>query len=98
MSEQTIFEQIKLQMTQEASAVGLLRAILTIIAIYYVLKYAARIFGPMLMRYAARKVERKFTEHFDQQNDTQPNQQEKKEVKTNTDNIGEYIDFEEIDE
>lgn len=85
-------------MIQEASAVGLLRTILIIIAVYYILKYAARIFGPMLMRYAARKVEKKFNDHYQQQRESGQQPSQKKEVKTNTDNIGEYIEYEEIDE
>lgn len=81
---------------------GLLKTIAIIILVYYVVKILSRIFAPFLIRYVAKKAERKFTEQFKQHAANQ--RQKEGEVtierapKTNTSKkVGEYIDFEEID-
>jgi hypothetical protein len=93
-------------MMHEASFTGLLKTILIIILVYYTLKLLARIFAPFLFKYAAKKFEQKFgngynynsqsTEKTQKEGETviesMPNQQQKSNK-----NVGEYIDFEEID-
>lgn len=78
----------------------LLRTIVIIMAVYYIGKFLMRIFAPMLMKYAAGKMEQKVKEQFQQhQQAQQPPQQEKEPIhkRTSTKKVGDYIDFEEID-
>ncbi|MBT8244787.1 MAG: DUF4834 family protein [Winogradskyella sp.] len=86
------------------SVVGVARTLLWIVAIYFIIKILSRIFAPILLRYAAKKVEKKFGQQFNQQRQ----QSEQKEGETIIDkmpsdstssnkNVGEYIDYEEID-
>lgn len=87
---------------------ALLKTILTIILVYYLFKMLARLFAPKIINYAAKKTEAHFKERFgdfNQQN--KPSEEkvgdvivEKKKQKKNTPNsnkVGDYIDFEEID-
>lgn len=78
----------------------LLRTIVIIMAVYYIGKFLMRIFAPMLMKYAAGKMEQKVKEQFQQHQQSQHRSQEPKEPihkKTTTKKVGDYIDFEEID-
>lgn len=85
----------------------LLRTILIIVLVYYALKILTRIFGPTLFRYASKKAEQRFKEQFNKQQ-KQPNQNvndgevtiEKNPAQSSkmSNKVGEYIDFEEIDE
>ncbi|EZH75943.1 hypothetical protein ATO12_03895 [Aquimarina atlantica] len=88
---------------QEASLQGVLKIILIIILVYYGLKIITRLFGPLLLRYVTKKAGEKFKQQFDQYQ--QPRQSTEGEVtiekksKQNYSNkdVGEYIDYEEID-
>lgn len=91
---------------QAASFTGLLKTILIIILVYYTLKLLARIFAPFLFKYAAKKFEQKFGNGYN--HTSQTSERNKKEGETVIDsipdqqqksnkNVGEYIDFEEID-
>ncbi len=78
----------------------LLRTIVIIMAVYYIGKFLMRIFAPMLMKYAAGKMEQKVKEQFQHRQEAQQQQQQPKEPihkRTSTKKVGEYIDFEEID-
>ncbi|MGB1269295.1 MAG: DUF4834 domain-containing protein [Flavobacteriaceae bacterium] len=76
----------------------LLRTIVIIMAVYYIGKFLMRIFAPMLMKYAAGKMEQKVKEQFQHHQETQQ-QQPKEPVhkRSSTKKVGDYIDFEEID-
>lgn len=90
-------------MLQYASATGLIRTILIILLVYYGFKALARIFGPVLFKYAAKKAEQQFGQQFES------NRQERKtkvgetiidkvpNKKASNKEVGEYVDFEEID-
>lgn len=92
---------------QEASMVGVLKVILIILLIYYGLKVLTRLFGPLLFKYVTKKAGEKFQQQFNQHNQQsrQPeygNSTETiigKKQKRNSSNkdVGEYIDYEEID-
>ena len=93
-------------MLQYASLIGFLRAILIILLIWYGIKLVSRIFAPVLMRYVAKKAEKKFGGQFNQYQ--QPKEDKKKEGEISIDkmpneksssnkNVGEYVDYEEID-
>ncbi|OEK08584.1 DUF4834 domain-containing protein [Flavivirga aquatica] len=87
-----------------ASATGLVKMILIILLIYFGIKIIARLFAPFLIKYVAKKAEQRFGGQFQgrpQQNtpkkegevtiDKVPN------TKTSSKNVGDYVDFEEID-
>jgi hypothetical protein len=86
---------------------GFLKTLLIIVLVYYLLKLLARWFAPKLFNYAARRTERHFKEAF---GNTNMNAQEQNDeigditIDKNTtrkkdasNNVGEYIDFEEIE-
>ncbi|WOD43407.1 DUF4834 family protein [Hwangdonia lutea] len=86
---------------------GLLRTILIIVLVYYGIKVLSRIFAPFLIKYAAKKAEKQFGEQFGQ---FQGKQQEEKplrkgevtidkmpDTKTSNKDIGDYVDYEEIE-
>lgn len=84
----------------------LLRTLLIIVLVYYLFKILRRIFGPALFRYASKKAEKHFNEKFDRQQNGNQNVKEGEVTiekkpegsKKSSGKIGEYIDFEEIDD
>ena len=95
-------------MLQTASLNGFLRTILIILLVYYGLKILIRLFGPYLIRYMSKKVQQRFGGQFQyQQQQQEPNSRQKEGEtvidkmpntnKTSNKNVGEYIDYEEID-
>jgi hypothetical protein len=86
---------------------GLLKAVLIILLIYYLFKILFRIFAPKLFGYALKKTEARFREQFGPFSDDGSTSNEtdhrtifrtKNRQKSNPDkNVGEYIDFEEVD-
>ena len=84
---------------QTASIPGFIRTILIIILIYYAFKILARIFLPFLMRKMMQKAGESFQKQA-QQFQQQQNQQQtppKQEVPKSKKQVGEYVDFEEVD-
>ena len=93
--------------------VGLIKTILYILFFYYGFKVIARLLAPLLMRYAAKKVQEKFKDQMGQHGAGfdfgQKQQKSKKEgevhvkskiksqEKINTESIGDYVDFEEVE-
>lgn len=91
-------------MLQQASITGLFRVILVILLIYYGLKILSRIFAPYLLKYMAKKAEQKFGGQFNQRSQQQAPKKEGEvtidkvpNTKTSNKNVGEYVDYEEID-
>ncbi|MFD2564704.1 DUF4834 family protein [Aquimarina rubra] len=88
---------------QEASLSGVLKVILILLLIYYGLKILTRLFGPLLLRYVTKKAGEKFQQQFQQyQQPTSPTKEDttidkKPKQKSTNKDVGEYIDFEEID-
>ena len=91
---------------ETASFNGFLRTLLYIVAFYYIFKFLARIFFPILVKKAVEKA----GEQFQQQQQYQSNQNyqtsSKDEIINNnpksdkpreTKKVGEYVDYEEID-
>ena len=90
---------------------GFIKTVLIILFIYQGFKILARFFAPFLMRYAAKKVQEKFKGQmgqqmggFGQQNKPTPKEGEvqvKSKIsskdKINTESVGDYVDFEEVD-
>jgi len=94
-------------MLQTASFMGFLRTILIILLIYYGVKILSRIFAPYLLRYMSKKMQQRFggQSQQQQQNTYKSTAKEGETVidkvpqsdKTSNKNVGEYIDYEEID-
>ncbi|MDX1766728.1 DUF4834 family protein [Arenibacter troitsensis] len=86
---------------------GFLKTILIVLLVYYLLKILAKWFAPKLFRYAARKTEDHFKERFEGFAGRQPQDEEQigdviidkktTKKKNSSKNVGEYIDFEEIE-
>lgn len=84
-----------------------LKAILIILLIYYLFKILAKWFAPKLFSYAAKRTEKHFREKFEQYQQSHPTgDQEIGDIsidkkpntkETTSKNVGEYIDFEEIE-
>ena len=84
---------------------GVLRTIAIIILVMYGLRIIGRLFAPVMIRYVAKKAEKRFSDQYKQQAQYQQ-QQRAKEGETTIDkmpnrkpskDVGEYIDFEEVD-
>jgi len=88
---------------QLASVQGVFKIILIIALVYYGLKVITRLFGPLLLKYVTKKAGEKFQEQFNSYQQSQQSDEgevviEKKSKKNSSNNnVGEYIDFEEID-
>lgn len=85
----------------------LLETILIILLIYFGLKFIWKVSKPYVMRYISKKINQRFENAFQgtpfQQasNNSQPNSKSKPKQKqkfTEKKKVGEYIDFEEIEE
>jgi hypothetical protein len=78
---------------------GLLKTLFFLIAIYYIGKFLMRLFAPFLIKYAAKKMEQKVNDQFDQNKPNSKNDFSKnsKDKMKSTKKVGDYIDFEEID-
>lgn len=91
---------------------GFIKTILIIMFFYYGFKVVARLLAPFLMRYAAKKMQDKFKQQmggqqgFDFGSKQKPVYKEGEvhvkskpttQEKINTDTVGEYVDFEEVD-
>lgn len=81
---------------ETASMPGFVKTIFWIIAIYYILKFLARLFLPVVAKKVVEKAAQQFQEQqqqYQQQAQTKnPTSEKPKEKKI----VGEYIDFEEI--
>ncbi len=91
---------------------GFIKTILIILFIYQGFKVLARFFAPFLMRYAAKKVQEKFKDQMGQQgggfnsNNASPKKEGSVHIKSkpttkgniNTESVGDYVDFEEVEE
>jgi hypothetical protein len=96
-------------MLQYASITGLVKTILIILLVWYGVKILSRLFAPFLVKYVAKKAEQKFGQQFGQfQQQQQQQSTRKKEGEISIDkmpnqgkpsnkNVGEYVDFEEIE-
>ncbi|MBT8253204.1 MAG: DUF4834 family protein [Flavobacteriaceae bacterium] len=93
-------------MVQMASIPGFLRTILIILLIYYGAKIISRLLAPYFLKYLSKKAEKRFGQQFE--NHQTHNQSQHKEGETVIDKmpaeekgpnkeIGEYVDYEEID-
>jgi hypothetical protein len=86
---------------------GLIRTLLIIALVYYGLKFLAKLFAPQIQKYAAKKMQEKFNQQYQggmsQEQEREPEgkitvvAKPKSDKGMNTENTGEYVDFEEVD-
>lgn len=89
-------------MLQFASVPGFLRTILIILLIYYGIKVLSRLFAPFLMKFVVKKAEQRFGSQFNTKEEPQKKEGEVTidkvpNTKSSNKNVGDYIDYEEID-
>ena len=94
-------------MVQFASLYGFVRTILIILLIYYGLKIITRLAAPFMLKYLSKKAEQRFGDGFRGfKYEHPPKQQREGEVtidkmpnqnKSSNKEVGEYVDYEEID-
>ena len=82
---------------------GLIKTILILLLIYYGIKIISKFLKPFLFKYVANKVEKKFSEQFGKYEDAQTKEGETTidkvpTKKSSTKKVGEYVDFEELEE
>jgi len=85
---------------QEASIPGFVRTLLWIVAFYYIFKFLARLFFPILVKKAVQKAEEQFKQQYQNQTnstDFNSNAAPKSDKPRETKKVGEYIDYEEIE-
>ena len=101
----------KFTIMQEASFSGLMKAILYMVAFYYIFKFLARIFLPVLVKKAVEKAGENFQrqqqqQYYNQNNTGQNTYRNNDEIimdtakeknPRETKKVGEYVDYEEID-
>ncbi len=86
---------------QEASFNGFVKMIFSLIIFYYVVKFLAKLFLPILVKKAVEKAGEKFQQN--QNYNTNQNYQDeiiinkKSDKPHETNKVGEYVDFEEIE-
>lgn len=88
----------------QAEVMGFLRTLLILAFFYYLFKFLARLFAPYLMKKAMDKMKQKAEQQYgntQQENTTKKGEtvidKRPSQVKESNKNVGEYIDFEEID-
>lgn len=91
---------------QTASFSGFIRAIFYMIAFYYIFKFLARLFLPLLVKKAVEKAGQNFQQHQQQQQSSWHKTSNNDEIIIDTANsknpretkkVGDYVDYEEID-
>ncbi len=85
---------------------GFLKAVLVVLLVYYLFRILARLFAPKIFAYAARKTEERFRQEFEKHQSSASQERPVGEVsidkrstgtKRTTKEVGEYIDFEELE-
>lgn len=79
-----------------ASFSGFLRTLGIIVLVYYLFKFAVRIFAPVLMRKAVNKMKEKMENQYNQQSQQSTTSTSNKEMPREKKKVGEYIDYEEV--
>ena len=83
----------------------MLRLLAIIFLTYFFFKYTIRLLAPFIIKRFANKMQDKFRQEFNQQyksNDSKEGEvtieNKKKSSNSKTDKVGDYVDFEEVDE
>ncbi|MEO0038999.1 MAG: hypothetical protein RIQ59_2210 [Bacteroidota bacterium] len=81
---------------QEASIGSLIEDIFVILIIYYGIKFVMQLFLPLMARKVVEKANEQFQQQYQQNTNSQP-QNKQAEKPKETKNVGEYIDYEEVE-
>jgi hypothetical protein len=91
-------------MLQYASVTGFFRTILIILLVYYGIKILSRMLAPVFFKYVSKKAEKKFGQQFGNFQTNKPPEKEGETIidkmpktKPSNKDVGEYVDYEEID-
>ena len=87
-------------MLQTASFIGVIKTIFYFLLFYYILKFAIRLLLPILLKKAVQKAEENLRRHEGNTNGyNRPDTGSSTTAKSprDTKQVGEYVDFEEID-
>ena len=80
-----------------ASFAGFLRTLGIIVLVYYLFKFAMRIFAPIIMQKAVSKMQEKMQNQYNQQQGQQSNTaSSQNKMPKEKKKVGEYIDYEEV--
>jgi hypothetical protein len=87
---------------QEASFRGLINTIFWFFVIYYAIKFLSKLLLPVLAKKVVEKASQQFEKQYQQQQNNYQSQQshqqsKEKETPKVKKEVGEYVDFEEID-
>ncbi len=90
---------------QQAGLMNFIRTILIIVLIYYALKAIGKFILPIFLKRMMRNVEKKFNQQGGESPQQEPSVKEGETIidrtpnqtKKSNDNVGEYVDFEEIE-
>jgi flagellar biosynthesis/type III secretory pathway M-ring protein FliF/YscJ len=83
---------------ETASMPSFIKTLLWIVAIYYIVKFLARLFLPVVAKKVVEKATQQFQEqHQQQQQQQQKTQQNKTDKPKEKKIVGDYVDFEEIE-
>ena len=92
---------------QEAGIIGFIRTLAIMLAVLYGLRFLSRTLLPWLLKNAVRKAQERAQQQFDTRGgstsqsgkvgETTIDKKPKSTPKSNTDNVGDYVDFEELD-
>ncbi len=82
-----------------------LKVLLVILLVYFSLKFLLKLLGPIFMRYVMKKAGKQFEKQFGQFNQRQQPHKPEGEItidkvpkgrKTSKNNVGEYVEYEEV--
>lgn len=91
---------------QTASFTGFIKALFYMIAFYYIFRFLAKLFLPLIVKKVVEKAGQNMQQQQQQQQNTWNNTQSKDEIIYNSENVkkpretkkvGDYVDYEEID-
>lgn len=82
-----------------------LKTLAIIFLVYYFFKYTLRLLAPFILQSFAKKMQQKFNDQFFQQHQNSKNKEgditiegKKNNAKSKDHNVGDYVDFEEVEE
>lgn len=78
-----------------------LKTLLIILLVYFAIKLLARYFGPLLLKYIFKRVQKNMNNQFNPQQEESKEKtktsRKKSKSKSKDSKVGEYVDYEEID-
>ena len=82
-----------------------LKTLAIIFLVYYFLKYTLRLLAPFILQSFAKKMQQKFNDQYAQRHQNSKNKEgditiegKKNNAKSKDHNVGDYVDFEEVEE